>query len=31
VDDLILNAAGCLMGYGILCLIRGIKKRTANV
>ena len=31
VDDLILNTAGCLMGYGILCLIRGIKKRTAKV
>ena len=31
VDDLVLNTAGCLMGYGILCLIRGIKKRTAKV
>ena len=31
VDDQILNTAGCLMGYGILCLIRGIKKRTSKV
>jgi glycopeptide antibiotics resistance protein len=26
VDDLILNTAGCLAGYGILCLCRQIKK-----
>jgi len=30
VDDLILNTLGCLMGYGILSLIRGIKKRAAK-
>lgn len=26
VDDLILNTAGCLAGYGILCLVRFLKK-----
>lgn len=26
IDDLILNTAGCLAGYGIVCLIRLIKK-----
>ena len=26
IDDLLLNTAGCLAGYGILCLIRRIKK-----
>lgn len=25
IDDLLLNTAGCLAGYGILCLVRGIK------
>lgn len=26
IDDLILNTAGCAAGYGILCLIRTVKK-----
>ena len=26
VDSLILNTAGCLAGYGILCLVRFLKK-----
>ena len=26
IDDLLLNTAGCLAGYGFLCLIRRIKK-----
>ena len=30
IDDLILNTAGCLAGYGILCLIRRIKKVTTK-
>ena len=30
VDDLILNTLGCLMGYGILSLIRSIKKRKSR-
>ena len=30
VDDLILNTAGCLAGYGILCLIRRIRSITAK-
>lgn len=30
VDDLILNTAGCLAGYGILCLIRRIGRITAK-
>ena len=28
VDDLILNTAGCLAGYGIFALIRWVKRRT---
>ena len=30
VDDLILNTAGCLAGYGILCLIRRIRAITSK-
>ena len=28
IDDLILNTAGCLAGYGILCLVRRIRRIT---
>lgn len=30
VDDLILNTAGCLVGYGILTLIRTIKRKAVK-
>ena len=30
VDDLILNTAGCLAGYGILCLVRRVKRMNAK-
>ncbi len=30
IDDLILNTAGCLAGYGILCLIRRIRNMTVK-
>ena len=30
VDDLILNTAGCLAGYGILVLIRTIKRKAVK-